>query len=49
MPILIAWMISNNPKIMGTYVSGRFENIFAVLAFGVTVALSGVMVWQWLS
>ncbi|WP_457603064.1 Nramp family divalent metal transporter [Nitratifractor sp.] len=47
--ILIAWMISNNPKIMGTYVSGRFENIFAVLAFGVTAALSGVMLWQWLS
>ena len=46
--ILIAWMISNNPKIMGTYLASRFENTFAVLAFFVTAALSGVMVWQWM-
>ena len=44
--ILIAWTISNNPKIMGTYLASRFENTFAVLAFLVTVALSGLMIWQ---
>ena len=47
--ILIAWMISNNPRIMGSHVSGRFENIFALLAFVVTATLSAFMIRQWIS
>ncbi len=46
--IAIAWLISNNSKIMGDHTASRFENLFSVLAFSVTVTLSGVMFGQWL-
>ncbi len=48
-PVLIglALMIGNNPRIMGPYRATRFQNVFSLFAMGVTLLLSGVMVWQW--
>ncbi|WP_457747600.1 hypothetical protein [Sulfurimonas sp.] len=37
-------MIANNKNIMGEYVATRFQNIFSLFAFGVTVALTIVMI-----
>ena len=47
-PILIAilFFISNNKKIMGEYTSGKFNNIFALFAFLVTLSLTLIMFYQ---
>ena len=49
-PVLIglALMIANNRKIMGEYTATRFQNFFSIFAMLVTLALTSVMVWQWL-
>ena len=48
-PVLIgiALLVSNNKKIMGDYTTTRFENIFSAIAAVTTLALSGVMAYQW--
>jgi len=49
-PVLIglALMIANNKKIMGEYGATRFQNIFSLFAMVVTLALTVVMIWQWI-
>ncbi len=47
--IAIAVKVSNNRNVMGKFTAGRFENIFSIFAFLITVILTGVMVWQWLA
>ncbi len=47
--IAIAVMVSNNRNVMGQFTASRFENIFSIFAFFITVILTGVMVWQWLA
>ena len=49
-PVLIgiALLIANNSKIMGTYVATRFQNTFSAFAMVVTLALTFVMIWQWI-
>ncbi len=44
--IVIIMLLANNPAIMGEYRNTRFNNIFSILAFVVTVALSAVMFYQ---
>ena len=44
--IVILFFISNNKKIMGEYTSGKFNNIFAVFAFLITLSLSIIMFYQ---
>lgn len=48
-PVLIAigLLISNNRAVMGDFTASRFENIFALFALLVTLALTGVMFWTW--
>ena len=50
-PVLIgfALMIANNKTIMGEYVATRFQNIFSLFAMIVTLALTVVMFWQWIT
>ena len=47
-PVLIAilFFISNNKKIMGKYTPGKFNNIFSVFAFLVTLSLTVIMFYQ---
>lgn len=47
-PVLIAilFFISNNKKIMGEYTTNKFNNIFAVFAFLVTLILTLIMFYQ---
>ena len=47
--IAIAVKVSNNRNVMGKFTAGRFENIFSIFAFFITVILTGVTVWQWLA
>ena len=49
-PVLIgfALMIGNNRTVMGEFVATRFQNVFSLFAMIVTLALTGVMVWQWI-
>ena len=49
-PVLIglALMIANNKAIMGDFVATRFQNIFSLFAMIVTLALTGIMLWQWI-
>ncbi|WP_353662842.1 Nramp family divalent metal transporter [Hydrogenimonas sp. SS33] len=49
-PVLIgiALMVGRNRAVMGEFTITRFENLFALLAMAVTLALSGVMIYQWL-
>ncbi len=44
--IVIILMLANNTKIMGKYTNGRFNNIFSLLTFIVTVVLSVIMLWN---
>jgi NRAMP (natural resistance-associated macrophage protein)-like metal ion transporter len=46
--IAIAFFISNNRKVMGEFRASRFESIFAIFAFVVTLGLTAVMIWQWI-
>ncbi len=48
-PILIAitMLISNDKRIMGEYLPSRWQNLFALFAFFVTIALVCMMIWQW--
>ncbi len=50
-PVLIGYalVIGNNKAIMGEYVATRFQNVFSFVAMIVTLALTAVMVWQWIS
>ena len=50
-PVLIGYalVIGNNKAIMGEYVATRFQNVFSLVAMIVTLALTAVMVWQWIS
>lgn len=49
-PVLIgiALLIANNRKIMGEYLPSRWSNFFSLFALLVTLALTGVMIWQWI-
>ena len=49
-PVLIclALMIANNKSIMGEYAATRFQNTFSLFAMVVTLALTAVMIWQWI-
>ncbi|ADV46241.1 NRAMP family divalent metal transporter [Nitratifractor salsuginis] len=49
-PVLIgiALLIANNRTIMGEYLPSRWSNVFAIFALLVTLALTGVMLWQWI-
>ena len=44
--IVILFFISNNEKIMGEYTAGKFNNIFALFAFLVTLILTLIMFYQ---
>ena len=46
-PLLIAMIlhISNNSAIMGTFVNGRWSNIFGTAAFVIMTAAAGVLVY----
>ncbi len=46
--IAIAMIIANNKTIMGDYTGTRFENVFSAIALVTTLALSAVMVYQWM-
>ena len=50
-PVLIAFalMIANNRSIMGEYIATKFQNVFSFFAMIITIALTAVMVWQWIS
>ncbi|WP_236579171.1 Nramp family divalent metal transporter [Hydrogenimonas urashimensis] len=50
-PVLIgiAMMIANNRRIMGEYLPGRWGNLFTLFALLVTLGLTTLMVWQWIT
>ena len=44
--IVIILILSNNPKIMGSYTNGHFNNIFSIFTLIITVSLTLMMVWN---
>ncbi len=50
-PVLIGLMLmlSNNRAAMGDFTASRFENIFSLFALLVTLGLTGVMLFNWLT
>jgi NRAMP (natural resistance-associated macrophage protein)-like metal ion transporter len=50
-PVLIGItvMIANNRHIMGTYTPSRWSNFFALFALVITLAMTGVIFYQWLA
>ena len=46
--IVIVLLLANDRRIMGEFTNTRFNNAFAAFALLVTLALTGIMAWQWI-